>query len=300
MAEDPLDYVADAVRLLGGLLAAVLLALAFAVASVMALAGGAAPGFPVVSARPDTIPPDQRAAIETASDLCGIPWQILAGMAKVESQFGRDMAAGPDTGAGYLHARPAVWAGYAAGASAADAFDYRTASAALARFLCAHGAPGDLRGAIRAYRPAPWYADDVFAAALRYGYLAPGAASARVVDVARAQLGVPYVWGGASPSGFDCSGLVQWSYARVGVALPRTAQAQYDATARVATGDLRPGDLVFFAHTYPSLDRITHVGLYIGQGLMINAPTTGDVVRVLPAFTGYWGDHYAGAGRVGG
>jgi len=79
----------------------------------------------------------------------------------------------------------------------------------------------------------------------------PGASG--VVAVARTQLGMPYVWGGASPqTSFDCSGLVQWAYGEVGVSLPRTAQEQYDATARVAPGDLQPGDLVFFAFTYPT------------------------------------------------
>ena len=120
-----------------------------------------------------------------------------------------------------------------------------------------------------------------------------------VVAVAYTQLGMPYVWGGASPqTSFDCSGLVQWAYGQVGVRLPRTAQMQYDATERVAPSDLRVGDLVFFEHTYPG-ERITHVGLYVGQGRMLNAPTTGDVVREMPIFDDpYWRAHYAGAGRV--
>jgi len=122
-----------------------------------------------------------------------------------------------------------------------------------------------------------------------------------VVAVARTQLGMPYVWGGASPqTSFDCSGLVQWSYAQIGVSLPRTAQQQYDATARVVPGDLQPGDLVFFAFTYPTSpsEPITHVGIYVGGGQMINAPDEGDVVREMPAFSGFWGAHFAGGGRV--
>lgn len=132
----------------------------------------------------------------------------------------------------------------------------------------------------------------------------PGAAIPRasgVVAVAQTQLGMPYVWGGASPqTSFDCSGLVQWSYAQLGVSLPRTAQDQYNATARVGPGDLQPGDLVFFAYTYPSspAEPVTHVGIYVGGGQMINAPTDGDVVREMPVFSGFWGAHYAGGGRV--
>ncbi len=127
-------------------------------------------------------------------------------------------------------------------------------------------------------------------------------ASGSVVELAQAQIGVPYVWGGASPqSGFDCSGLVQWAYRQAGISLPRTAQKQFDATVRLAPSQLRPGDLVFFAQTYPAPNEwITHVGIYSGHGWMVNAPDRGDVVREMPVFTGFWGAHYAGAGRIGG
>jgi cell wall-associated NlpC family hydrolase len=125
--------------------------------------------------------------------------------------------------------------------------------------------------------------------------------AAGVVAVVRQYLGMPYVWGGASPgSSFDCSGLVQWSYGQVGVQLPRTAQQQYNATTRVASADLRQGDLVFFANTYQSAEPITHVGIYVGDGRMINAPVEGDVIREMPVFTGFWGAHFAGAGRPAG
>ena len=129
----------------------------------------------------------------------------------------------------------------------------------------------------------------------------PATVEAKVVALAEAQIGTPYVWGGAAPGGFDCSGLVQWTYAQVGVNLPRTAQQQYDTAAPIATTQIQPGDLLFYAQTYPDpSSTITHVGIYIGNGQMINAPTDGDVVRVMPAFDGFWGAHFAGAGRVGG
>lgn len=119
------------------------------------------------------------------------------------------------------------------------------------------------------------------------------------VDVARTQLGRPYVWGGASPAtSFDCSGLVQWAFGQLGVALPRTAQQQYDVTAPVATGQLRPGDLLFYANTYPSHEWVTHVGIYAGSGRMLNATAVGGNVAETPIFGGSLGAHYVGAGRV--
>jgi cell wall-associated NlpC family hydrolase len=126
-----------------------------------------------------------------------------------------------------------------------------------------------------------------------------GAGTPAVIGVASAFIGTPYVWGGASPrTGFDCSGLTQWSYAQVGVRLPRTAQMQYDATARVGREQLRPGDLVFFERTYYAPgEPITHVGIYLGDGQMISAPVEGKPISVQPVFTGFWGQHFAGGGR---
>jgi cell wall-associated NlpC family hydrolase len=120
------------------------------------------------------------------------------------------------------------------------------------------------------------------------------------IDVARRYLGVRYVFGGTNPAiGLDCSGLVQLVFRQLGVNLPRTAQQQYAATSRLTRAQLQPGDLVFFARTYADPnDWITHVGIYIGDGQQINAPTEGQVVSVQPVFTGFWGDHFAGGGRV--
>jgi cell wall-associated NlpC family hydrolase len=115
-----------------------------------------------------------------------------------------------------------------------------------------------------------------------------------VIRLARTWLGVPYVFGGCSPGGVDCSCLVQNVYAGIGIHLPRVAVDQFNATRPVS--DPQPGDLVFFANTYEP--GISHVGIYIGNGMQINAPTTGQVVSVAPVFTGYWGTHFAGAHRV--
>ena len=119
-----------------------------------------------------------------------------------------------------------------------------------------------------------------------------------IVRVARTWLGVPYVWGGSSRAGVDCSGLVMQVGAQLGVQLPHNAQLQYNAVPHIRDSQLQPGDLVFFAQTYPSSDWITHVGIYIGGGQQINAPTEGQVVSIQPVFSGFWGGHYIGAGRV--
>jgi cell wall-associated NlpC family hydrolase len=112
----------------------------------------------------------------------------------------------------------------------------------------------------------------------------------RAVALARAELGVPYVWGGESPSGFDCSGLVQYVYGRLGVALPRVAADQYRAGRHVSRSQLRAGDLVFFDH-------LGHVGIYIGGGRFIHAPHTGTVVQI-SSLSGWYAETYVGATRV--
>jgi len=102
-------------------------------------------------------------------------------------------------------------------------------------------------------------------------------------------LGVPYVWGGASPSGFDCSGLVMYVYAQIGISLPHFAAAQFAEGTPVARSDLQPGDLVFF-------DGLNHVGIYIGDGQFVHAPETGDVVKITALSD--FGNAYVGARRL--
>ncbi|HEY3614803.1 MAG TPA: C40 family peptidase [Gaiellales bacterium] len=101
----------------------------------------------------------------------------------------------------------------------------------------------------------------------------------QAVAIAKRYLGVPYVWGGSTPTGgFDCSGLVMYVYKQLGITLDHYAAWQYLEGKRIAPDDLQPGDLVFWE---PKADGPGHVGMYVGDGKMINAPHTGDVVRIV-------------------
>jgi len=107
--------------------------------------------------------------------------------------------------------------------------------------------------------------------------------------IALKYLGVPYAWGGATPGGFDCSGLVMYVYGQLGISLPHYAAAQYGFGTPVSRDQLQPGDLVFF-------DGLNHVGIYIGGGEMVHAPETGDVVKITPLTD--FGANYVGARRL--
>jgi cell wall-associated NlpC family hydrolase len=121
--------------------------------------------------------------------------------------------------------------------------------------------------------------------------VAPPSTHGGVVGVAMSQLGTPYVWAGAAPGGFDCSGLVMWAYAQVGVSLPHSTYAQYNVGVPVSRDQLQPGDLVFF-------DGLGHVGIYIGGGQFVHAPHTGDVVKISGMGEGWYSSTYVGARRI--
>lgn len=121
-------------------------------------------------------------------------------------------------------------------------------------------------------------------------FSAPPSRYGGVVGIAMRYLGTPYVWGGASPRGFDCSGFTMYVYAQVGVSLPHNAAAQFGMGVPVSRGDLQPGDLVFFYG-------LGHVGLYIGGGSFIHAPHTGDVVKI-SSLSGSYASSFVGARRI--
>jgi cell wall-associated NlpC family hydrolase len=114
----------------------------------------------------------------------------------------------------------------------------------------------------------------------------------RAARIALEAVGVPYRWGGASPSsGFDCSGLVHWAYGRLGVELPHSSYALYDLGRRVARGRMKAGDLVFFSG-------LGHVGLYVGRGRMVHAPQSGRLVEVVTLTSSHYGELLVGARRI--
>ncbi|MFC4082455.1 C40 family peptidase [Amycolatopsis samaneae] len=256
---------------------------------------------------------------------CHLSWVTLAGVGSAHSNHGRTA----DPRRGPLGLSPAQWAKYGGGVpgiAKPAVTDLDSASVAAGRALCSGG--GDLGGgngwwkAVANYKSlagggndtgsdaasagkstsAELFRQRVLGTAQLYATLSldpakSGTPAVRATRFALGQLGLPYVWGGNGPeagsAGFDCSGLTKAAYDSAGVALPRTAHTQYLATQRVP-GDQEPklGDLVFYGN--PAVD-IHHVGLYLGNGLMINAPTEGQAVQIHTYHTR--GDDYAGAGR---
>jgi cell wall-associated NlpC family hydrolase len=120
--------------------------------------------------------------------------------------------------------------------------------------------------------------------------VAPPNVHGGVVGIAMHYLGVPYVWGGSSPRGFDCSGLVMYVFAQIGVSLPHSSYAMFNMGTPVGLSQLEPGDLVFFSGA-------SHMGIYIGGGQFIHAPHTGDVVKI-SSLSGYYASAFIGGRRI--
>jgi cell wall-associated NlpC family hydrolase len=266
---------------------------------------------PSAEARAD-IPAALLRLYQQAAGRCpGLPWPVLAGIGKVESNHNRPPGQVSRAGAeGPMQFLPAIWARYGTDGNAdglADPMEPADAIPAAADYLCGHHAETDLVTAVASYNcgglslcltratAAGGYATRVLGWAARYSdpTRPAGPVATIAVQVALAQVGTRYVWGGDSPgAGFDCSGLVQYAYTRAGLALPRTAQTQYDLGPHLDTrldprldpaADPQPGDLLFFG---ASPTQVTHVGIALGEGRMVDAPHTGAFVRVEPV-TGF-------------
>jgi peptidoglycan DL-endopeptidase CwlO len=121
--------------------------------------------------------------------------------------------------------------------------------------------------------------------------VAPPSRYGGVVGIAMQYLGIPYVWGGSSPSGFDCSGFVMYVFAQIGVPLPHYTGSQYALGTPVSRSQLQPGDLVFFGG-------LSHVGIYIGGDSFIHSPHTGDVVKISSMSSGWYGSSFDGGRRL--
>ena len=287
-------------------LAAAFIGTAILASAASLLGGGGAPA--ASSAAIAQFPTTMLTLYQQAAGTClGLPWTILAAIGTIESDNGQSNLPGVHDGAnsagaeGPMQFLPKTFAAYdepvpVGGANPPSPYDPTDAVYAAARLLCADGAAGgaDLSDAVYAYNHSATYVAQVLALAESYAAASAGAgavtatpvvddsAGAVAVSWALSQIGTPYLWGGETPGvGFDCSGLVQAAYAVAGVALPRVAEDQYDATRKLAPGAaLAPGDLVFFGSGPGSID---HVGLFVGvvndQDVMVDAPHTGADVR---------------------
>jgi cell wall-associated NlpC family hydrolase len=297
---------------------AALLPVLFIGAALGALSGGTGVSLGQPAAAVESvsgIPSEYLRLFEAAGARYGIPWEVLAGIGKVECDDGQD----PDpsctqegainyAGAGGpMQFLASTWASYGVSVSGGrpDRWNPADAIYSAANYLRANGAPAELRRAIFAYNHSNAYVEQVLSWAATYEHQAesatPQAGSAAGVALAFAlsQRGVPYVWGGESTAGYDCSGLTQASYRAASIAIPRTAQEQFDAGPHLPAGAaLQPGDLVFLGSNTSS---VTHVGIVVEPGEMVDAPHTGTVVQTesFPTTIGarWGGDFYLGATR---
>jgi cell wall-associated NlpC family hydrolase len=295
-----------------------LLPILFIGAAVGVLGGGASASLgQSTSVQVAGIPPEYLALFQAAGQRYDVPWGVLAGIGKVECNDGQD----PDpsctqegavnyAGAGGpMQFLASTWAVYGVdgnGDGRADRWNPADAIFSAANYLYASGAPKEMQRAIFAYNHSTAYVEEVQRWAATYErearpvevQAATGAAG-EALSFALAQIGVPYLWGGESRAGYDCSGLVQVAYRTVGISLPRTSEEQFTDERHLPPGaPVEPGDLVFFG---PSSTDATHVGMVVRSGEMVDAPHPGTDVRTesFPTTIGAaWGeDKYLGAVR---
>jgi cell wall-associated NlpC family hydrolase len=254
-------------------------------------------GQPTALARA-SIPADYLAWYMGAAKTCpGLPWSVLAGIGEVETDHGRSDLPGVYSGAnsagaeGPMQFEPATFDQYAINADPGQRlspYDPADAIYTAAAMLCAHGArggsPSGIEQAVFAYNHAGWYVSDVMAWAVRYAAQGSSSVVATAISFAKAQLGCPYVWGGAGPcaDGYDCSGLVYAAYAAAGIHIARTTyQWQQDGPV-VPLSQIQPGDLLFSSGSDGTPTNPGHVEMYLGGGQVIQAPQPGEDVQIDP------------------
>ncbi|WP_280272825.1 bifunctional lytic transglycosylase/C40 family peptidase [Nocardia wallacei] len=298
--------------------AVVTIAIVYDQASISPAPAPGAGSTPSPQARTD-IPPELLVLYQNAARDCpGLDWSVLAAIGKVETDHGRSTLPGVQHGENFAGAGglmqflaptfDAVTARHRlppGGASPPSRYNPSDAIHAAAYYLCDSGAPEDLHAAIFTYNHSEDYVTHVLDQAARYRATpSPGSGdchtieaaspvAVQVISFACAQLGQPYVWGGDGPGegGWDCSGLTKAAYATAGIDLPRTTYDQIHVGPRIPENQLQPGDLVF----YGTAADVHHVGLYLGAGKKVEAPTFGVPVQV--SDLRYPGDDYYAATR---
>jgi cell wall-associated NlpC family hydrolase len=265
---------------------------------------------PRESSDANAIPSNYLELYKKAGERFGVPWNLLAGIGKIETDHGQSNAPGVHSGENFAGAGgpmqflAGTWNSFGVdgnGDGKKDRYDPADAIPGAARYLKHNGAPDRMRTAVFAYNHSVQYVNNVLSWAKRYAGgafnvvqannascadmngapAAPNAVVAQVIDFARAQLGKPYVFGAVGPDSFDCSGLTMSAYKSAGVTIPRLSDDQYWWGAQVPKGQEQPGDLVFFdfkpGHTGPG-----HVGIVYNpqRDIMIVAPHTGALVRL--------------------
>ncbi len=242
------------------------------------------------------IPPAYLALYEAAAATCpGLPWAVLAGIGKVESDHGRSALPGVRSGANFAGAEgpmqfePATFAQYAVDGNhdgRVSPYDPADAAYTAAAMLCANGAASGtaagIRRAIFAYNHSQAYVTSVLAWASHYGVPAAAGSAATAIAFALRQLGKPYQWGATGPNAYDCSGLVYAAYAASGVHIARTTfQWRLDGP-QIPLSQLQPGDLLFSAGSDGTPANPGHVVMYLGGGQVIQAPQAGEDVQIDP------------------
>jgi cell wall-associated NlpC family hydrolase len=259
--------------------------------------GGGVAGLPPIGDFLAEIPVDQLAMLKSAANTENIAWEVVAAIIRIESNFGKK-------GDNYAGLSDSQWDTYAEDTNPPRQKSNPEISInALAKLLAGSGArlsDGEaIRRGIAGYKSDETYFYRVLQVAGRYGFILPNSFEEKVVNLAKEQLGKPYIWAANGPASFDCSGLTLYVHQNNGVMIPRNSEAQYFAAEPISTDQVMPGDMFFLELTYadPHI-RITHVGIYIGGGMTIHAPVEGDVVKYERVDSAFFRAHWYGFARA--